>query len=327
MRQLKQIEIDDNVYDLVWSTRMTKVPAIIINDKIKLSLGLIKSVNDIKDAIDDIIQDSKTYISDDGKIFIKSKKIGTGGFSSVYLCSNNPYVVMKFSNGVNTNAIKREITIYKDLKKFPLIFNHVPKFFGHVSDDCLIIQRYATDLSQALSKNLLSHDDKCSIARTIISCLKSLHDVGYVHCDIKPGNIFLNSSNTSILGDLGLTRHFDENAVYIIQKKYNRIGTIRYMSRDIHNRVNPTRRSDLESFGWVLVEMFGGKLPWKSKDEAIAGVMKHNIKTVDEFVNECFEIPENSVKNYLDKVFLLEYKERPDYELLKELFQVVKKQC
>lgn len=322
MRQLKQIEIDDNVYDLVWSSRMTKVPAIINNDKIKLSLGLIKNVDDIKDAIEGIMQDSKTFLSDDGKIFIKSKKIGKGGFSYVYTCSNNPYVVMKFSNGVNTNAIKREIMIYKDLSKFPSIFNYVPRFVGHVSYDCLIIQRYTTDLSHALSKKQLSSVDKCSIARQVICCLEYLHDVGYVHCDIKPGNIFINSANNAVLGDLGLMRHYDENAVYTVQDKYNKIGTISYMSRDVHNRVNPTRRSDLESFGWVLVVMFCGELPWKHKDEAITGVMKHSITDMGEFMKECFTIPNTNVQNYMDKVFSLEYKERPDYELLKELFSV-----
>lgn len=322
MRQIKEIEIDGYMYDIVWSSRMTKVPATIINNKIKLSSGLIKSVDDLEDAVVDLMKDSKTYRSDDGKIFIKSKKIGSGGFSTVYLCSNEPCVVLKFSNGVNRNALRREITIYKDLKKYPMIFNHVPRFYGCVSDDCLIIQRYATDLSNALKKNLLSYDDKCAIARKIISCLQSLHDVGYVHCDIKPGNIFLNSYNVAILGDLGLTRHFDENAVYVVQKKYNRIGTIRYMSRDIHNRVNPTRRSDMESFGWVLVEMFGGKLPWKHKDEAFTGVTKHNITDIDAFLANCFVdnvVPRN-VRNYIEQVFRLSYKERPDYESLRRVF-------
>lgn len=323
MRQTKKIEIGDNVYDLVWSTRMTKVPAIIRSNKIKLSLILIRDIDDIKSAIDDIMNDSKTYRSDDGRIFIKSKKIGTGGFSTVYLCSNEPNMVMKFSNGVNTNAIKREITIYKDLNKFPFNENHVPRFYGNVADNCLIIQRYTTDLSHALTNDLLSQHDKCMISCKIIGCLQFLHDVGYVHCDIKPGNIFLNATNKPILGDLGLTRHFDENAVYTIQQKYNRIGTIRYMSRDVHNRVNPTRRSDLESFGWVLVEMFGGKLPWKNKDESITGVMKQNITSVDDFLHLCFGGDKNVsyLATYFEQVlFKLAYKERPNYEMLQTIF-------
>ena len=60
--------------------------------------------------------------------------------------------------------------------------------------------------------------------RPLVEAVATLHKKGYVHRDIKPQNIFLNSNKDLILGDFGLV-YFIDNEHTRISETYENVGS------------------------------------------------------------------------------------------------------
>jgi len=99
------------------------------------------------------------------------------------------------------------------------------------------------------------------------------------------------------------------------------IGTVRYASINIHNGIEPSRRDDLISIGYMLIYFIKGKLPWQGlkattvedKYEKI-GCIKKNISLID----LCNGIPKSLIE-YFKYCYGLEFKDKPDYDKLIDL--------
>ena len=134
-----------------------------------------------------------------------------------------------------------------------------------------------------------------------------MHLKGIVHRDLKPGNILLNKKQNKLyICDFGMASLYRTSKQKHI-KKYNvQIGSTRYMSINSHNMINPVRKDDLESIGYILWELLEGTLPWKNKNKNKSKKLKLITKPISTelelFINHC--------KN-------LNYDEHPNYLLLK----------
>ena len=100
-------------------------------------------------------------------------------------------------------------------------------------------------------------------------------------------------------------------------------GTTRYASVNAHKGMEPSRRDDLESIGYLLVYFLKGSLPWQ-------GLQARNDQERYKLITEkklsisverlCHELP-NEFQDYLNYSRGLEFDEDPDYEYLKGLFK------
>lgn len=104
------------------------------------------------------------------------------------------------------------------------------------------------------------------IARQVAEALESLHVAGWMHGDVKPGNIHVSPEGHVTLLDLGFARRQDET-----DSAVNRcvMGTCAYLAPEmVTSSLRADIRSDLYSLGVVLFEMLTGQLPFQANDMA-----------------------------------------------------------
>jgi serine/threonine protein kinase len=178
------------------------------------------------------------------------------------------------------------------------------------------------DLEKKMNSKLITPEIvKSEIAPAFINILKSIHERGVLHRDIKPQNMIVGVNDHGYkLVDFGLSKKYlTSSNNHIPFKSGKRLtGTPRFASRHVHAGLESSRRDDLESLGYVFVYLCkNGKLPWMKSvsSEKIASVKR--VITVDVL---CKDIPD-AFKYYMKHVNNLQFSERPNYELLLSFFE------
>ena len=100
---------------------------------------------------------------------------------------------------------------------------------------------------------------------------------------------------------------------------------MRYISKNVHEGQEPSRRDDLISFVYILIFLLNKRLPWQqikgeSKEERILKV--YNIKKNITYEKICSNIS-YKIKDMLDYVYNLKYEELPSYEYLSFLLTTI----
>ncbi|VDO27022.1 unnamed protein product [Haemonchus placei] len=100
--------------------------------------------------------------------------------------------------------------------------------------------------------------------------IEELHSIGFISRDIKPGNFAPGHKATRqgriiFMYDFGLARRYlDKNRNLIpSRKEVGWRGTTRYGSLIAHKRMDLSRRDDIESWFYMLIEITKGSLPWR----------------------------------------------------------------
>ncbi|VDO07278.1 unnamed protein product [Brugia timori] len=175
-------------------------------------------------------------------------------------------------------------------------------------------------------------DDHFSFETTLriaVQCLfaiKMLHEIGFVHRDVKPGNMVIGINGrdcrTIFMIDYGMVRSFalkDPNTgKFVLRKPRKRVllrGTLRYCSPNVHRRMEQGRNDDLLSLLYMLIELCSG-LPWNAiKDEKVLLQMKEGITT-----DKLFKKTPTEFTPIYDHLMTLQYKDRPDYKFIYDQF-------
>lgn len=130
--------------------------------------------------------------------------------------------------------------------------------------------------------------------------LAAVHAHGIVHRDLKPSNVMIAHSGRVVLADFGVASQVDvENPAL----RGGLVGTIGYMAPEQFAKQPPSPRTDIYSFGLVLLECLTGALPkrgdsWLScnrepihVDLAAAGVAgdASRIAAAEQMIRRCLE--------------------------------------
>ncbi len=101
------------------------------------------------------------------------------------------------------------------------------------------------------------------IARQTAEALDALHEAGWTHGDVTPGNLHIASSGHVTLLDLSFAQRADEITAVVDRPI---MGTCSYLAPEhLVSALRPDIRSDIYSLGVVLYEIFTGRRPYCSE--------------------------------------------------------------
>ena len=264
------------------------------------------------------------------------KQIGRGSFGSVYLGQHKrsgEFVAIKCEDkGSKNRLLKHETLIYRDLKGPPSAGIINVRWFGvDVNHTYAVLDLLGKSLEDIFnSSGVFSLKSTLNVAIQLIDRMEYIHNKGYIHRDIKPENFMFGKSGISkeILHviDFGLSRgYMVKNSHMCFKTGKKMIGTPRYASLNMHDGCEPSRRDDLISIGYMLIYLHNGSLPWqgqrgKTKQEKYENIS--NIKKLILVKTLCEKLPKEFV-SYIEYCYDLSFEEKPNYELLRRLFQSI----
>jgi serine/threonine-protein kinase len=142
----------------------------------------------------------------------------------------------------------------------------------------------------------------------LLSSIKHLHELGKIHRDIKPGNIFVNNS-AAILGDFGLIAdsaikdgedNEDVKGYVAMPKFYRTPELVKYAKNE-----SPLRcESDVFQLGLVLAYVFSGKNPLKASKNLLDNIELDDViipnmwyqKRISDIINKMLVLnPDNRI--------------------------------
>jgi len=127
------------------------------------------------------------------------------------------------------------------------------------------------DLKQKI-KGRLSQAETINIITKISEALAYAHSKGFIHRDIKPGNILFNEDKQPILADFGIARAVSFSEQTVVDGMM--LGTPYYTSPEQASSNTVDHRTDLYSLGVVYYEMLTGEKPFIA-DTPFALIYKH----------------------------------------------------
>jgi serine/threonine protein kinase len=200
---------------------------------------------------------------------IKSE-LGRGGMATVYLAYDP-----RFEREVALKVLPREmlhdpqfrVRFEREAKTIAKLEHSaiVPVYdVGEEDGQPYFVMRYMTGgtLSDRLSKGPLSIQDAAHVIDRIASALDEAHAKGFIHRDLKPGNILFDRAGEPYISDFGIAK-FTSSQTNVTGSAI--VGTPAYLSPEqAQGDANIDGRSDLYAVGVILFEMLSGQQPYRA---------------------------------------------------------------
>ncbi|TYH74451.1 hypothetical protein ES332_D05G399700v1 [Gossypium tomentosum] len=199
--------------------------------------------------------------------FEESNMLGSGSFGYVYKgrLSDGMEVAIKVFN-LQTEGAFRSFDIECDA-----MLNIVHRNIVKVITCCSSVDFKALVLDYMSNGNLEKwlHSENCFLdiiqrvdimidVALAIEHLHNGHPTPIIHCDIKPSNILLDEDMVAHVGDFGVAKLLGEGEV---MKQTMTLATIGYMAPEFGSAGIVSIKSDVYSYGIVLIETFTKKKP------------------------------------------------------------------
>ncbi|MED6190560.1 hypothetical protein PIB30_107079 [Stylosanthes scabra] len=205
--------------------------------------------------------------------------IGKGGFGTVYIgkTKNGNQVAVKVFSPSSSSQGPKEFQTEAELL-MTVHHKNLVSFIGYCDDDnrmALIYEYMANgnlkDYLSVRNSHSMSWERRIQIAIDAAEGLDYLHHgckPPIIHRDVKSANILLNEDLEAKIADFGLSRVFrneKQNAVSAVPQNDNKnaesavMGTTGYLDPEYFKLRNLNEKSDIYSFGIVLLELITGQ--------------------------------------------------------------------
>nr|GMC85539.1 L-type lectin-domain containing receptor kinase IX.1-like [Ipomoea batatas] len=206
--------------------------------------------------------------------FAETKKLGQGGFGSVYfgfLRELNLHVAIKRVSRTSNQGIKEYASEVKIISK--LRHKNLVQLVGwcHEKNDLLLVYELlpngSLDRFLFSKTDLLTWDLRYKVAMGLSSALLYLHEEWeqcVLHRDVKSSNVMLDKGFNAKLGDFGLARLVDHEKG---AQTTTLAGTMGYIAPESVLTGKASRETDIYSFGIVALEIACGRKPIEPRAE------------------------------------------------------------
>ncbi|CAM6126786.1 unnamed protein product [Calypogeia fissa] len=215
------------------------------------------------------------------KGFSSSQLLGTGGFGSVYM---GKLVVKEAAKPIDV-AVKRISDTSKQgasefLAEVKIIgqaqHRNLVRLLGwcHDKGELLLVYDYMPNGSvdhhlykSTPGETVLTWSRRLKIVSGLATALAFLHEEWeqrVIHRDVKSFNIMLDGDFNARLGDFGLARSTEHDKELLCTAV---AGTRGYMAPELGMTFKPTEKTDVYSFGAVVLEVATGKKPMLSQQD------------------------------------------------------------
>ncbi|CAK9138691.1 unnamed protein product [Ilex paraguariensis] len=243
--------------------------------------------------------------------FSLEKKIGQGGFGPVYkgvLPDGREIAVKRLSqnSGQGLREFKNEVILIAKLQHRNLV-----RLLGCCieGEERMLVYEYLPNKSldkfifDQIRRKLLPWKQRFNIILGIARGLLYLHQdsrLRIIHRDLKTSNILLDSEMNSKISDFGIARIFGGE---LTEEKTKRIiGTYGYMSPEYAMSGHFSVKSDVFSFGVIVLEIISGQknwgFHWPDHDLNLVGHAwklwdeENPLEFIDKLLNESFSTDE-----------------------------------
>ncbi|TPX63650.1 hypothetical protein SpCBS45565_g06460 [Spizellomyces sp. 'palustris'] len=275
-----------------------------------------------------------------GELWEVFDKIGQGSFGEVFAGEDKQtgqkVAIKRESSETTCPQLEHEYQMYQalhGLDGFPKVY-----YGGQEGQyNVIVMERLGPSLKDLLQ---LSPTQRLPL-QTVIYCvpqilerLEALHSRGIVFRDVKAGQLCVGRYGDDIsispqlfMVDLGLAKYYiDESGRHIRNKKpdwkKSKTGTARYASINVHKGREHTRRDDIESLGYIIVELVKGRLPWSNLRALTSreGWKKTLDIKLDTLLYDLTDGLPDPFRFLIDHARQLGFAEKPDYATLKRMF-------
>lgn len=202
--------------------------------------------------------------------YILVEKLGSGGYGEVWKAEKRTSLsisnfALKFfrpneDEKIDLKSVRKEVETWQTLSGLPNVISVIEAniFENYV----YIVSDFAEggSLEQWLKENggkANSFEEAVTITRQILHGLEGMHRAGFVHRDLKPGNILI-KKGVVYLADFGLSREMKTHS-----QATSAVGTIGFMPPEAFDK-KPTVsiHTDIWATGVILQKLLTGHLPF-----------------------------------------------------------------
>lgn len=204
------------------------------------------------------------------------RRIGQGGMAEVWVATDvdlDRKVAVKWlktnlaSDPVVTERFRREAVAVARLSHPNIVAVH--DVVVHEGRQAVVMQlvdgkslRQLLDTQKRLGPELTIH-----VGAAIAGALDEAHRAGFVHRDVKPGNILVTSDGRVLLTDFGIAKGLHPDGEDLTSDNVM-MGTAKYLSPEQVRGKRLDGRADIYSLGLVLYECLAGRVPFLGETDA-----------------------------------------------------------
>uniref|UniRef100_A0A804J1Z2 non-specific serine/threonine protein kinase n=1 Tax=Musa acuminata subsp. malaccensis TaxID=214687 RepID=A0A804J1Z2_MUSAM len=235
--------------------------------------------------------------------FSKKHFLSKGGFGSVYrgTLTDGQCIAVKQYKHVSSQGeteFRSEVHVLGTLQH-----KNVVMLLGSCSEGNhrLLVYEYVCNgsLNQHLSKSspyILSWKHRMKILLGTAAGLNYLHQNNIIHRDMSPNNILLTHEYEPMLGDFGLSRKQQDQSCSLSES--NVVGTFGYLAPEYTERGRVSTKTDVYSFGVILLEVITGRTTINKnlEDKSLVGWARPLLRErkypelIDERILDCHDL-------------------------------------